>query len=395
MSSDQAATTRTLHVTGGLSRIPWLFDPITDLSMFLGSALMAMGLLLIGMLSQTIEDQTPEWLWVVAILLIDVAHVYSTAFRVYLDREELQRRPWLYGLTPLLAFVIGAAVYSEDSLLFWRLLAYLAVFHFVRQQYGWVALYRARAGEQDRLGWWIDAAAIYLATLYPLAWWHASLPRNFHWFMDGDFVNLPHLLVSILQPLYWLSLAVYTMRALCRLVWYNAWNPGKDIVVLTTTVCWHVGIISMNSDYAFTVTNVIIHGVPYLVLVYRMQSRQTDEQVAEPPESGLQTTLPPPCRTLRRRLTVWQFLGLCWILAYLEELLWDNGVWQERPWLFGTLFSSPDAESWLPPLLAVPQITHYVLDGFIWKRRQHTDLGTLTSSEAVGLSESAASTGVH
>ncbi len=88
--------------------------------MFLGSALLAMGLLVVGMLSNTINEETPEWLWVVSILLIDVAHVYSTAFRVYFDREELTRRPWLYGLTPLLALVIGAAVYSEDSQLFWR-----------------------------------------------------------------------------------------------------------------------------------------------------------------------------------------------------------------------------------------------------------------------------------
>ncbi len=239
--------------------------------MFLGSALLAMGLLVVGMLSNTINEETPEWLWVVSILLIDVAHVYSTAFRVYFDREELTRRPWLYGLTPLLALVIGAAVYSEDSQLFWRLLAYLAVFHFVRQQYGWVALYRAKAGERDRLSWWIDASAIYLATIYPLAWWHASLPRKFHWFIDGDFVNLPHLLVKVLQPLYWLSLAAYAIHSFYRFAWKNECNPGKDIVVATTAICWHVGIISMNSDYAFTVTNVIIHGVPYLVLVYRMQ----------------------------------------------------------------------------------------------------------------------------
>ncbi len=99
-----------------------------------------------GMLSNTINEETPEWLWVVSILLIDVAHVYSTAFRVYFDREELTRRPWLYGLTPLLALVIGAAVYSEDSQLFWRLLAYLAVFHFVRQQYGWVAFVSSKSG---------------------------------------------------------------------------------------------------------------------------------------------------------------------------------------------------------------------------------------------------------
>jgi hypothetical protein len=50
----------------------------------------------------------------------------------------------LYSLVPLLGFAIGVALYSEGELVFWRALAYLAVFHFIRQQYGWVALYRVR-----------------------------------------------------------------------------------------------------------------------------------------------------------------------------------------------------------------------------------------------------------
>ncbi len=36
---------------------------------------------------------------------------------------------------------------------------------------------------------------------------------------------------------------------------------------------------------------------------------------------------------------------------------------------FGSGFSLEAVEMWLVPLLAVPQLTHYVLDGFIWKRR--------------------------
>ena len=38
--------------------------------------------------------------------------------------------------------------------------------------------------------------------------------------------------------------------------------------MVTTALCWGLGIVVFNSDYAFTVTNVIIHGVPYMALVY-------------------------------------------------------------------------------------------------------------------------------
>jgi hypothetical protein len=339
-------------------KIPWLFDAVTDLSMFAGSAAVALLLLAVGHQFQWLSNDTPDWLWIAAVLLIDVAHVYATGFRVYFDRHERQRRPWLYLLTPLLAFVLGAAVHSEDARLFWRLLAYLAVFHFVRQQYGWVALYRAKAGEETHAGRWIDSSAIYLATLYPLARWHAALPRRFHWFQEGDFVPLPSMLADLMEPLYWTALAVYAARSLWLAFVFQQYNPGKDLVVVTTAVCWYVGIVAMDSDYAFTVTNVIIHGVPYLVLVYRLQpSKLIAESEVRPRRFGIVT-----------------FLAIVWTLAFFEELLWDNGVWQERSWLFGSFKALSDVEWIIVPLLAVPQVTHYILDGFIWKRRQHQDL---------------------
>ena len=70
-------------------------------------------------------------------------------------------------------------------------------------------------------------------------------------------------------------------------------------------------------------------------------------------------------------------LATVWALAYAEELLWDRMVWHDRPWLFG---DAPD-RSWLAPilvpLLAVPQLSHYVLDGFLWRRRSNPRLVAL------------------
>jgi hypothetical protein len=343
VSSSVATTT--------IASMPWLFSPKVDLLTFLGSAIVALALLAIGAPLGLLNQDAPEWTWITAILLIDVAHVYSTGFRVYFDSSELRKRPLLYGLTPLLAFMIGAAIYSESYLWFWRLLAYLAVFHFVRQQYGWVALYRSRGQERGRWGYWVDSAAIYLATIYPLAYWHAHLPRNFWWFLEGDFARLPVEIVSILAPLYWLSLVAYAIRSGYRGWVFGRWNPGKDIVVLTTAICWHLGIITFNSDYAFTVTNVIIHGIPYMVLVYWYRCvRPGDQKVRQWPK-------------------VAAFLATVWMLAYAEEMLWDLGLWHERGWLFGSMLNLESLQWILVPLLAVPQITHYVLDGFIWKRQ--------------------------
>ncbi|HEX8264519.1 MAG TPA: hypothetical protein VF596_03780, partial [Pyrinomonadaceae bacterium] len=187
----------------------WLFSPAVDLGVFAGSAILSLLLLAIGAQFGILNDESPDWTWISAVLLVDVAHVWATGFRVYFDPAELKRRIWLYSLVPLFGYLVGVALYSESPALFWRVLAYVAVFHFVRQQYGWVRLYRAKLKEQNDWGKWIDTAAIYLATVYPLIYWHANLPRQFQWFVQNDFTALPQILEKIAFPIYVLALSLY------------------------------------------------------------------------------------------------------------------------------------------------------------------------------------------
>jgi hypothetical protein len=322
----------------------------------------------VGARAGVLYGDTPDWAWVPAVLMIDVAHVWSTVFRVYLDREEMARKPALYWLVPILGLAIGVALYSEGEQVFWRALAYVAVFHFVRQQYGWVALYRAKAGERERLGRWVDTLAIYAASVYPLIYWHAHLPRRFWWFVAGDFTALPLLLAKAAAPLYWLAMAAYAAKSLRDWFVEKRRNPGKHIVVATTAVCWYVGIVAYNSDYAFTVSNVVIHGVPYFALIYWYSRRR----MAQTGGRGVY-------RIFARGPLL--FLASLWAIAYVEELFWDRGVWHDRGWLFGGAWELGGLKTLLVPLLALPQLTHYVLDGFVWKRKNNPDFAFLASNE--------------
>jgi len=352
-----------IHTSNGVAGL-WLFSAPVDLGVFLGSALVAFVALLIGARAGVVNDRAPEWTWVPAVLLIDVAHVWSTGFRVYFDSGELKRHPWLYAAVPVIGLVIGIALYARGELVFWRVLAYLAVFHFIRQQYGWVMLYRARVGERDRLSYWLDTGAIYLATLYPLIYWHAHLPRRFWWFLENDFQGGRSLLLleSVVRPVYLAVLAIYLVRSLYQWLISGKWNPGKDIVVITTALCWYTGIVIFNSDYAFTVTNVIIHGVPYMALVYWYA------RVRNP-------AAPKPYRFLTSNVV--PFLLTLWVIAYVEELFWDRGIWHERAWLFGSPWEIGSLKMFLVPLLALPQLTHYVLDGFIWRRKSNPNFSLI------------------
>jgi hypothetical protein len=346
----------------------WLFSAPIDLAVFGGSAAVAL-LLVVLAPSLGIHGDAPEWSWITGVLLVDVAHVWSTSFVVYLDPVEWKRRPLLYALTPLAAFAVGVALYAWGPGPFWRAIAYLAVYHFIRQQYGWVMMYRGRNGERDRLGRWLDGATIYLATIYPLVWWHVHLPRDFAWMRTGDFLTgLPPWLADATGIVYLALLAIYVGRALAQVARRQPVSWGKHLVVVTTAVLWYVGIVATNNDYTFTITNVLIHGIPYMALVFVYARNAAREPGAERGASA---------RLLRGARGIVIFLSTLWLIAYVEEMVWDRALWHDREWLFGSGLDVGNGALILAPLLAVPQLTHYFLDGFLWRRRANPRLGRL------------------
>jgi hypothetical protein len=264
-------------------------------------------------------------------------------------------------LAPLLGWMAFAGLYSLGAMVFWRCLAYLAAFHFVRQQYGFMMLY----SRWERGHRWIDQAAIYAATLYPLAWWHLHA-RRFNWFVDGDFfsIDLP-LLSRALGLAYVLIMAAYVGK---EVLLVRRMNWPRNLLLGGTALSWWVGIVGLDSDLAFTAINVIAHGVPYMALIWLYGRKQ---------ETARLLGVMPASRAFR---LAWVplFLTLPLLLAYFEEGLWDGLVWTEHPSLFPAFTALPPIESrdllvLVVPLLALPQITHYILDGFIWRRQRATE----------------------
>jgi hypothetical protein len=338
----------------------WLFSPRQDVLLFGGSALASLLLVAVGR-GFGVGAVTPLWAWVLLVVGIDVAHVWSTLFRVYLDGDEVRRRPGLYWSAPLLAYVLGVLAYQASALTFWRVLAYVAVWHFVRQQVGWMALYGRRSGSAPR-ELRFDAAVIYAATLGPVLWWHAHLPRPFEWFVEGDFLEgLPEGVGSLALVLDGALLGAWLSLQVARAARRQRVHPGKLLLVVCTWVVWFGGIVLATNDFAFTAMNVVLHGVPYLALSFRYaRGRQQDDGGY----SGLG-------RLVRYGLPA--FLTALLALAWLEEFAWDTLVWHERPSLFsaGGFELGPPLLALVVPLLALPQTTHYLLDGFVWRSKEN------------------------
>lgn len=361
-------------------RAAWLFSPTEDLVAFAAPVLLPLFCCVAASLTGALDRPVGPLTWLGLVVFVDVAHVYATIYRVYAVPGEVQRRPWLYLGLPTLCYALGVAFYAAGPLRFWRVLAYLAVFHFVRQQYGWLRMSSRRDRDLPRpgpgyarlFGWlgargerWLDGAAIYAATVYPLLWWHLHLPRRFHWFVDGDFAAvLPPWLLPLGAALWAGLLLLWALRALAQAMTGGGVNLAKVLVLGGTYLTWYCGICLWDSDLAFTMTNVLAHGVPYLVVVFRYDQRRRASVVRSEAERRSSPDTPRPAGWLAP-LAFYAPLAL---IAFAEEGVWDRLVWHEHGGLFP--LAPVAAGSWLPllvPLLALPQAAHYALDAWIWR----------------------------
>ena len=306
----------------------------------------------------------PTAAWVMLVLLVDVAHVHSTLYRTYFDGETFKHHRQMLISIPLFCLIGSVLLYSIGGyMIFWRVIAYIAVFHFIRQQYGFMRIYSRKEGnsvvDSD-----IDKLAIYSATIFPIIYWHLSGPRNFDWFVSGDFFYFPSLwLFYIAGVIYVLGLVAYIVKEIMSVIKTSYFNWPKNMVVAGTYISWFFGIIYYNGDLAFTALNVISHGVPYMALIWIYGKKRTIGAGAN--VSGFM-------KLIFSRYGILLFLLIIFGLAYLEEGLWDALVWNDHGSVFRPFYCLPHiADSlWLSilvPLLILPQLTHYIIDGFIWK----------------------------
>ncbi|MBZ0186899.1 MAG: hypothetical protein K8F91_11690 [Candidatus Obscuribacterales bacterium] len=352
---------------------PWLCSAAFDGALIIAPALIASTFVILLRPQLEGSASLPLWAWVCFVLMVDVAHVYATLFRTYLDREAMSKNRNLLLSIPLACWIVGCLLYSVNGLLFWQALAYLAVFHFIRQQYGFMALYAFRDPEKARRFAWLDGALLYMATLYPLAYWHTHLPRNFNWFIEGDFLPvLPPMVTTIALILYIVLIGGYAVKETLVSLQTKFFNIPKNLIIFATASSWWAGIVLLNSDMAFTMTNVVSHGIPYMALIW-LYHRQTATVTSKNQEGKNQEGKSIIDLILKITLSYLPaFLFFLIMLAYLEEGLWDGLVWREHLGFFSLFSSLPEItdKAWLAilvPLLCLPQSTHYILDGFIWK----------------------------
>ncbi|SHF96257.1 hypothetical protein [Flavobacterium defluvii] len=336
---------------------PWIHKAKTDWAFIIGPSFFVLAIIFIfqDYIAQ-IEENYSFYTWLFLIVFIDVAHVYATLFKTYFVADEFQKQKRRLILLPLICFVTGIVFFSFGSLVFWSFLAYVAVFHFIRQQYGFMRLY-ARKETKTKISVCIDNLTIYASTGYPMLYWFFSSKRKFNWFVENEFFRFENQIV--LEILFWIYIAIlilYMVYTAVKSIQNQFFNIPKNSIILGTALSWYFGIVYFNDDLIFTLLNVVSHGIPYMALVY---FKEIDGKSRS--ELG-------NLSFLKQYKGIFIYIGILLVIAFSEEFLWEFFVWNEN--ISVTDFDFSSWQILLVPLLTVPQFTHYLLDGFIWKSKK-------------------------
>ena len=250
---------------------PWIHKAKTDSIFILSPSFLVVSIVFLFQKQlQQIETKYSFYTWLFLIVFIDVAHVYATLFKTYFVASEFQKRKKLLIGLPIVCFLIGIVLFSFGSKVFWSVMAYIAVFHFIRQQYGFMRLY---ARNESKKWAWIDNLIIYTATIYPMLYWFLSSPREFNWFVENEFFHFESpFLILVLSWIYGCVLLFYVVRTSYFGVKNNYINIPKNAILLGTILSWFFGIVYFNNDLIFTLLNVVSHGIPYIALIISMKS---------------------------------------------------------------------------------------------------------------------------
>ena len=271
-------------------------------------------------------------------------------------------------LIPIIAFIASLSLNLFSTLWFWRFMAYLAIFHFIKQQYGFARLFKLK---EERVFKNIisDKLIVYFSTLYPIVYWHFNSSAEFNWFVKNDFFNVSSLLslstnnclFTFLNVFYWCVIFIWLVGEIKSNKKKDKVSIGRILWILTTAFNWFFGIVYFNSDFIFSITNVIAHGIPYVYLIWFYNYKKNQINNINNSFS----------RTLK---LISVFILTILFLALIEEYLWDMLIYRDHEMIFNKILpyefnqlSGGVLYSIVISVLALPQLVHYIIDGFIWK----------------------------
>lgn len=281
-------------------------------------------------------------------------HLTSTWTRVYMDTREARERPWAYIVIPVLLTTGTVALtvlwgrggnFLTTAILLW------ATWHFASQCYGLLRIYQRKSGEAPRLAHRLESGFIFSVAVAGLLWRLHFGPRS----LFGANVMLP----GVPLPFVIAALGAAQLAALGIVIDRTqrirrgeplAWR--RLAFLLTVLVAFWVPFMLIKDGTIAFASAACWHGFQYLGIMYYYNRRKFSADPS-PPEARLIAWLSQPGRA-------WLYGGFLLALA---------GV------AYATILGVSAASGWQEGKVAAVvwtslTLSHYWLDGLIWKMRK-------------------------
>lgn len=301
--------------------------------------------LLAWIIARQIPSNTPAF--PIALLIcagfVDSGHVFSTLLRTYFNPAELRSSP-RYWIIPVLVFLGIFSWYFLRLPYLLSALVYFTVYHNVRQYYGVCAWYQKLAGRRCRFSNFYSRAL-------PLAAFVAYHFRRDAWpgFQRGDEIFLLRAYfeyyewVLVLYGLFIGSWLVFEFDLRFR---QKIWEPARFLSLLSPAVTFGLVFLLGRNLLDVLAPMYCNHGIPYLALV----------------ALSLPRTMPSFYVTLKKAAA---FTLVTAFVFGMSEAAFSETV------DFSLSYETLPSNVYLAILVAAaltPQLTHFILDAYIWKR---------------------------
>jgi len=279
-----------------------------------------------------------------AILFVcfDLFHVYVGIGTAWVFPDQWTNRRLFYFGFPALCFAAYSGLFALSPGLFAMIYAYASIFHFSRQQIGWM---RATGRRGLFFSSWestLNDLAIYSATFGFVAYRVFDRPGA-TWFVEGDLGFLSFLPSKGILAFALVVNAAYLVWQTIIAIKHKYVNVSKNLVWFTTFLVWGVSFVMFKAVTVGAVALIVVHHAsPFVVLsfFYVRHRRQEGHRSYFGPFAFLAVA------------------GAALMLSSMEQAV-------SAEWSFLSYFSNL---RFIEPFLAMIATYHYAIDSFFWRQ---------------------------
>lgn len=345
-------------------RKSWISSPKFDLSFIVLPPLLG---LIAGVIiaSDNPVFRAIEVQLVVILVIIDLAHLISMWFRIYTSGTETKKDIRFYWLIYVgLIFIFYAIGYFRHFNKVFYFITYFAIFHNIKQNYGFYSIYRkdeTKNPKHIKFEKYFFNAVLY----YPLIVWHMDI-KSFDNYWSVYFVDLSSV-KFMFYPLTAVLLAGFGYYLKLSIEKYknNDLSPTKLLFFFTVTAGWYGVMLVAKETIALFLAIISAHAIAYLFFVWKLYHLQIKKSVENISKKVV----------LKKNLFFISFVLIFGYIArgFVETALQKNGLtgfWGRDFW---HSLGQGNNSLFLVFLFTFPfatQVSHFIIDGFIWKQNR-------------------------